>query len=155
MNVSTEGGSGSGRSSGDVDLNLAPIIDCFTVLIIFLLTSATFLSIGLLNTAAALPSSGPTDAKPPSISIEVILNTKNEIKVVVTGKMKSERSIASTGNKIDTNELKRQVEALQTQFPDTKGLVISAEDEVPYAQVIHVFDLLRVKFPSTLLGGFK
>ena len=39
-----------GNSSGqDVDLNITPIIDCFTVLITFLLASASFLSIGFFE----------------------------------------------------------------------------------------------------------
>jgi len=33
-------------NSQDVDINITPIIDCFTVLITFLLASASFLSIG-------------------------------------------------------------------------------------------------------------
>jgi biopolymer transport protein ExbD len=147
MNVSSDTG-------GDVDINLAPIIDCFTVLIIFLLTSATFLSIGLLNTAAALPS-GASDAKPPAISIEIALNTKNEAKVIVTGKLKTDHLISAHGTGLDGAEIKRYVEGLQQQYPDTKGLVISADDEVPYSQVIKTFDLVKDKFPSTLLGGFK
>ena len=37
----------------DFDLNLAPIIDCMTVLITFMLASASFLSIGILDAGVA------------------------------------------------------------------------------------------------------
>jgi biopolymer transport protein ExbD len=150
MNVSSGDGKG-----GDVDLNLAPIIDCFTVLIIFLLASASFLSIGILSVSAALPGQGASQEKPPSITVEVELTTKNDVKIHVTGKTKVDRSIASKAGEINTTDLMREVEGLQAQWPDTKGLILSAEDEVPYSQVVRVMELARVKFPAILLGGFK
>jgi biopolymer transport protein ExbD len=42
-----------GGNSQDADINLAPIIDCFTVLIAFMLVSASFLSIGVLDAGIA------------------------------------------------------------------------------------------------------
>ena len=42
----------------EVELNLTPVLDCFTVLITFLLASAGFLSIGFFE--AALPGAGPS-----------------------------------------------------------------------------------------------
>jgi biopolymer transport protein ExbD len=149
MNVS------SGGKGGDVDLNLAPIIDCFTVLIIFLLASASFLSIGILSAAAALPGQGASTEKPPSITLEVELTTKNDVKIHVTGKTKLDRSIASKSGELDTFTLVKEIEGFQAQWPDTKGLILSAEDEVPYSQIVRVMELTRVKFPALLLGGFK
>jgi len=46
----------------EVELNLTPVLDCFTVLITFLLASAGFLSIGFFE--AALPGAGSTANTP-------------------------------------------------------------------------------------------
>jgi biopolymer transport protein ExbD len=54
-------GGESGKKSREFDLNLAPIIDCLTVLITFLLASAAFLAIGQLT--AAGPSMKTTRAE--------------------------------------------------------------------------------------------
>jgi biopolymer transport protein ExbD len=54
--ISGGGGSPGRKSKGasqDFDLNLAPIIDCITVLIAFILISTSFISIGLLDAGIA------------------------------------------------------------------------------------------------------
>ena len=45
------GGGGGRHVESDFELNLAPIIDAFTVLIAFMIASASFLSIGILDAA--------------------------------------------------------------------------------------------------------
>ena len=60
-----------GSSSGqEVDLNITPIIDCFTVLITFLLASASFLSIGFFEAYTPGSSADPSQAEPDT---EVVL----------------------------------------------------------------------------------
>ena len=46
-------GNFEGSGGQDFELNLASLIDCFTVLITFLLASASFLSVGILDAGVA------------------------------------------------------------------------------------------------------
>ena len=55
----------SDSQSGDFELNLASMIDCFTVLIAFLLASSSFLSIGALD-VSVIGASAPQDNPPNS-----------------------------------------------------------------------------------------
>ncbi|MEK7690751.1 MAG: biopolymer transporter ExbD, partial [Bdellovibrionota bacterium] len=65
-------GGGHSGSSQDFDLNLAPIIDCFTVLITFLLISASFLSIGILDAGISAPGA-QTESEPQGASVDLTL----------------------------------------------------------------------------------
>ena len=76
----------SGSSSGqEVELNITPIIDCFTVLITFLLASASFLSIGFFEVVTPGPSVSAETVEP---DVEVILrvNSNQMVQMKIKGK---------------------------------------------------------------------
>ncbi|MGZ3709823.1 MAG: biopolymer transporter ExbD, partial [Bdellovibrionota bacterium] len=79
-------GVSSGKGSQDFELNIASIIDCFTVLITFLLASASFLSIGIFDAGVAAGAAESKDSKPPSVQILVELQPDHRLSVKLTGK---------------------------------------------------------------------
>ena len=75
-----------GSSSGqEVDLNITPIIDCFTVLITFLLASASFLSIGFFETNTPGSASDPTQGEPDT-EVVVRINSNHMAEFKLKGK---------------------------------------------------------------------
>src|ERR1051325_9357420 len=67
----------SGSNSGqDVDLNLAPIIDCFTVLITYLLVSASFISLSIFDVGISASGEAAPGQAPPVPPLSVILQLK-------------------------------------------------------------------------------
>ena len=56
-------------SDGEVELNITPIIDCFTVLITFLLASASFISIGFFDAYTPGNSADPGQSEPDTEAI--------------------------------------------------------------------------------------
>src|SRR3954462_13573955 len=110
MNVSDGGNGGQGGQSQDFDLNLAPIIDCFTVLITFMLASASFLAIGILDAQIALPGTSSTpNQKPPSINLDVELGANHEIKIKVTAKTKLAKKLPAKADDWDTATLGAEI----------------------------------------------
>src|SRR6476659_682938 len=110
MNVGGEGGGGS----QDFDLNLAPIIDCFTVLISFMLASASFLAIGVFDASvAANTGASNSNAKPPPIRIDIELTMSKELALKVEGKMNLTKKIAPKDNKYDANALIAELKTLK------------------------------------------
>src|SRR4051794_7527581 len=80
---------GEGGSSGDVDLNLAPIIDCFTVLITYMLVSASFISLTVFDVgvaatgeATSAPAAAPTD---PPVSMTLSVKASKMIEIKLSG----------------------------------------------------------------------
>lgn len=153
------GGEGDGRRGGggqDFDINLAPIIDCFTVLITFMLVSASFLSIGIMDAGVAAPSSAPANPneKPPALLVQIDLRPSQEIELKVTGKMSRTAKIKSVSGKPDYPTLTRELAGLKAKFPDTESLVLTAQDDVEYKSVVEAMESIRKTVPSVLLGGF-
>src|SRR6187551_2381865 len=73
----------------DFELNIASVIDCFTVLITYLLVSASFISISALDIDLTGVGDAPR-SEPPPVSIAVELDSKHSLHVKITGKEKDE-----------------------------------------------------------------
>src|SRR3954470_1256357 len=83
MSASVEGGSGQ-----DVELNLAPIIDCFTVLITYLLITASFINlaamdVGVSATGAAAPLDQPRG--PPPMFMTLLMAEGGKMTLTISG----------------------------------------------------------------------
>src|SRR5580698_2220639 len=79
---------GAGDSGQDVELNLAPIIDCFTVLITYLLVTASFLSLAALDVGVSATGTGtppPADSAPPPMVMSLEAMANGDIKINVRG----------------------------------------------------------------------
>ena len=145
----------SGPSGGgqDVELNLAPIIDCFTVLIAFMLVSASFLSIGLLDAGIAAAGPSTDNATPPPVSIEVIIKNELGFQVKVTGKENRTFSVPAKAKTLDLDSLAAQLKPLQEKWKSVTGATISADADVEYKDVIRTMEITRKSFPAVALGG--
>lgn len=153
MNV-TENGAQGGQGSQDFDINLAPIIDCFTVLITFLIASASFLAVGVLDTEKASESTVTTDATKPLIRIELELKRDKALKLKVSGQTELDRTIAADKGDWNLAELTGALGDLKGKYPATPNLVLSAEDDIEYLHVVRVMEAAKTKIPAVLLGGF-
>lgn len=153
MNVSDgSGGSGKGGSQ-DFDLNLAPIIDCFTVLITFMLASASFLAVGILDASVASNGPPPPDAKPPALKVDVELGLQKDISLKVNGKTKLEKKLPPLNGEWNSAALVQELTALKRQWPDTRSMTLNAHDDVEYLQVIKIMEAVKPQIPVVLLGG--
>jgi len=153
------GGAGSGKRHGpgsqDFDLNLAPIIDCFVVLIAFVLASAAFLSIGILDAGiAAAGAASTSNSTPPPINIVVELKKSHQMEVKVTGKMNRTIPIAATKDAWNYEALTQQLAGLKSSFPAVSAATLQADDAVEYREVVQSMEVVRKTLPAVLLGGF-
>lgn len=147
---------GQPEGGQDFDLNLAPIIDCFTVLITFMLASASFLAIGVFDAATAANTNVPSaNQTPPAIRVDVELTGKKELKLRVEGKAKFQKVFPPKEGTYDGTTLVGELKSLKSKFPDTTGFVLTAEDEIEYSQLIGLMEVFRKQVPalSILLGG--
>lgn len=139
-------------NSQDVDLNITPIIDCFTVLITFLLASASFLSIGFFeaSTAGVAGESTPTE---PEIEAVLKVNPNRTAELKVKGKANYTVSFNFTDpaglNKLD-DELKR----IQDSKYKVNQVLLSAEDSVDYKSISEVMDHIAKSQLPVVVGEF-
>ncbi len=143
-----------GSQGQDVELNLAPILDAFTVLITFMLASASFLSIGILDAGVSAPSAAPLDTTPPPVNISVTIKGHDKLTIEVTGKVKQTLNLAPTAQGLNFEELKVQLTQLKKTWPTVDALTLSADNSVEYRKIVKAMDESRKIIPVVLLGGF-
>ena len=114
------------RRDRDINIDIAPLIDCVFLLLIFFMVSSTFVSA-------------------PGIKIDLPEATSQEIvhqKEDVTIVMKFNNEIVFNQKQVSLDELK--IELAQTAKKDTKTLiVIKADAGVSHGKVVQVMDMAR------------
>ena len=135
----------SGRpQETDFELNLAPIIDCFTVLVTFMLASSSFLAITWME--AQLPGSAAADTAQTTqpVILDVRLTEKGA-KVGISGKGKSD---------VDSEDaVEPAVRSLASQVARVDGIRLHAEPGIAYGRLIKAFEGLRKVHPNVAVGG--
>lgn len=144
--IASESSGGRGGSQ-EVDLNIAPIIDCFTVLIAFMLASASYLSIGILDAGVSAGATAATDTTPPPIQITLELAPDSKLTLKVTGKAQSTRAL-------NLADLTPALSELKAKWPNVSALTLNATDLITYKDVVKTMEVARKTIPVVLLGGF-
>jgi biopolymer transport protein TolR len=147
----------SGVSTQDFELNLAPVIDCLTVLITFVLISASYISVGVLQAEVAAASTYPQvqQKTPDEEMLTVELKEDHSILLRLTGK-KSRVSRISPNSDGSWNykSLGDSLTVAKNDMPNMSSLVLNADSDVDYREVIKTMELARKTTPSILLGGY-
>lgn len=148
---------GEGGDSADVELNLAPIIDCMTVLVAFLLLSASYVSVYVLdaNLPPLVVASEEPVAPPNGITLSAMLKQTGELELKVSGaETSSELFRVDVGDDAAAERVRTRITEIKTKWPETKSLTLNGEDEVPYHEVVRVLEELRPAMANISLGGF-
>ena len=149
--------------SQDFDLNLAPIIDCFVVLIAFVMISSAFASIAILDAGV---SAGGDSVKSMSPSVQVTISLRSDfgatLKIASLNKIKktkgaSEIVFPATHGLASGEWPPKLTDALiqlKRDWPELHSATLVADNSVPYQSVVNAMDLVRKYIPDVLLGGF-
>jgi biopolymer transport protein ExbD len=149
--------SGDDDSGQDFDLNLAPIIDCFTVLITYMLVSAAFISFQMVEvTAVATSDTPPPDTPPPTeipMSLTVELKPGQVIDLHVAGKETAEYTIKALGDlDWDFPKLTSQLEQIKAKWPTIKEVSVKADNGTRYKQIVRVVEKLKKSISKVMVG---
>lgn len=142
-------------TSQDFELNLAPIIDCFTVLIAFVMISTVFASIGILDAGVAAGGEEAKAADPAPVHLTVELRRNHSIGLRISGKEKSELTIPALGSEDrDHAALTHKLVELKKRWPGLSGATLLADNTVGWQDVVGSMEVMRREVPNVLLGGF-
>ena len=136
-----------GSQSLDFELNLAPIIDAFTVLITFMLASASFLSISVFDAGFA-PAEAVGDPSPPPITITVNVKKAGSFELNLKGHTNSNKTFPNV------DALMEELKSVKAKYPTVLSITLSADDKVEYESVVQAMEKIRAPYPSVVLGGF-
>jgi biopolymer transport protein ExbD len=149
---------GGGENSGDVDLNLAPIIDCFTVLITYLLVSASFLSLTAFDVGVAASGQSAPGAvvKDPPLSLVIELDASKQLGIKLSGGKQNVNlavSIAAINSDWDLKALVSKLEEFKTKWPELNEASVTAEPSLKYKEVVKLVEALKKAMPKLYLAG--
>jgi biopolymer transport protein ExbD len=149
-----------GEGGQDVDLNLAPIIDCFTVLITYLLVTASFLTLSAVDVSVSASGTGAppavADNKPPPWAMSIELKNSYEMEILVKGGPKSEKftyKIDQTAGTWNFEQLTARLRDIQKRWPSLGEASVTAHPTVIYKDIVNVLHEIQTTMPKVYISG--
>ncbi len=146
---------GSTIEAGAVELNVMPFIDVFSLLTTFLLFSAVFIQIGVLEVQIPfLSNAKPPDFQKPERILEVKADVSKEfieISSSWTAAPTDEKKKQFPRNKAGIAEAHRELISIRTTHPDIDKLTMYSEDEITYKELAEVLDAVKFLSPGETL----
>lgn len=138
----------------DFELNLAPIIDCFTVLITYMLVSTAFISLSILEVQTATTAEQPADQQPaePQMSLSLALKEGNALEFKVSGREEASFIVQSGSGSWDLDRMTTQLGAIRKKWPTIQEVSVKADPVVRYKDIIKVVESLKKSMPKVFLG---
>jgi biopolymer transport protein ExbD len=130
------------RQRKPVELLLVPMIDIFTVLVTFLLMTAVFSRITILE--LDLPSSASKTVSTPAFRLEVIVRQQG---LELTNGSALIAKIPNLNGEYDLKSLSTIALSLKRDYPDTSAASVLLEPEIEYDHLIQVMDAIRTAEP--------
>ncbi len=134
--------SGNGRSS-NVELNLVPFIDLMSVLITFLLITAVWSQVSMIQLGSSLYAK-KTDDKPqetpPLADIPLRVDVKEMGFRIIIGSEKFE--IAKAGTEWNWPGLVERLKSIKEKYPEKNDGVITVDESLAYENLITGMDTM-------------
>jgi len=133
------------RERKPAELLLVPMIDIFTVLVTFLLMTAVFSRIAIMQ--IDLPSSAAPTPAEPKFRLEIIVRQDG---FELSDGKQSLGTIAKVGGAYDVNALSERVLTVKREHPTSEDASVLSEPKVPYDELVQVMDAVRsADLPAT------
>lgn len=153
-----ESGNGKGGRSKVVEPNLVPFIDLMSVLITFLLITAVWSQVSMIQIGSSIygkkNDSDPKPQLPPNVEIAMRLDISTKGYELFVGTETFKFPIQD--GVFDEMRLNAQLEKVKEQYPTKLDATIAMADNLPYERLIKGMDvLLKTGFSqiSVLTGG--
>lgn len=149
--------SGQNGRSTNVDVNIVPFIDLMSVLVIFLLITAVWTQVSMIQIGSSIygrKTSDETVTPPPRAEIPFRVDVTPVGYTVVVGR--DTMSIPKQGDAYDRAKLVEELKKIKETYPEKTDAVVTMNDELEYMHLIDGMDaLLQSGFPeiSVATGG--
>jgi biopolymer transport protein ExbD len=126
------------RERKQAELLLVPMIDIFTVLVTFLLMTAVFSRIAIMQ--IDLPSSAPAKPEEPKFRLEVIIRPDG---FELSDGKQPLAAIPKLNGAYDLNALSEHALAVKREHPTSDDASVLADPKVSYDSLIQAMDAIR------------
>lgn len=146
---------GGGSRDVNVDINIIPFIDLMSVIIIFLLITAVWTQVSMIQLGSSVygkaqdQSEAPPKEIDPPIPVEVYVTANSYI--ITLDKQKY--TIAKVDSDYDKRSLFDQLKAFKLQHADKKDAIVTVADEVIYNDMVEAMDvMMQAGFPEIIVS---
>jgi len=133
-------------------LNLTPMMDVLTVLVVFLLITAVFTSITIMDLNVPT-NTGEAVSSKQNFAIEVIVRKTG---LEIANGSSVEAAIPNVDGKYDLKKLSEMLENLKAQYPKKEDATVLMEPRIEYDYLVQVMDAVRGNgiplFPKISIG---
>ncbi len=140
-----------------VELNLVPFIDLMSVCIIFLLITAVWIQISMIQLgtsvyAKKVDENDPPPAQTPHAEVPFRIDVVSKGYKMILGSQVILVPLAKRG-RYDHEGLTKQLQAVKKVYPDKMDVVVTSEDKLLYKHLIMAMDLLlQAGFPQVSIA---
>lgn len=142
---------GGNKRSANVDLNIVPFIDLMSVLIIFLLITAVWTQVSMIQIGSSIYGKKTAQERsepPPKAEIPFRLDVRENGYRVLLGRQTTTVPKTADG-KYDDEALVAKLKEFKELYPEKVDAVVTVLDELPYETLIKGMDaLLTAGFPQ-------
>lgn len=145
-------GGGNGKRTVNVDVNIVPFIDLMSVLIIFLLISAVWTQVSMIQLGSSMYAQKNMDdtkkvKPPPHAQVPFRLDIKKSGFRVVIGK--KQLTIPKVQDEYDIEKLKEEFVKIKEMYQEKEDAVVFMTDDLEYEYLVVGMDaLLDTGFPQ-------
>lgn len=144
---------GRGRRREEADVNITAVMNIFLILIPFLLLTAVFVRIAVLE--LTLPSAGRQHTVAAE-NRQIVLNTLSisGAGFQLSSPYMNHRALSRVSGEFDYDGLISQLQATKAQYPMSEDIIIRPDADILYDVIIQVMDRCReAGFPNVQLAG--
>lgn len=120
-------------------LNLIPMMDILTVLVIFLLITAVFTHITIMELNVPTHTGGSA-VNTPNFSIEVVVRKTG---LEIANGSSVEAAIPKKDDKYDLEMLSKMLTRLKAQYPEKNDATVLIEPDIQYDYLVQIMDAMR------------
>ncbi|MEX0734457.1 MAG: biopolymer transporter ExbD [Steroidobacteraceae bacterium] len=136
------------RYRGRNDINIVPMLDVMVLLILFLIFTAVFSKMNILELNLPLEG-GPPPELPAVLELEVIVRGASiEVADRNTGLL---QRLPHTTDGADFTGLSNYLRRVKIRFPEKKDATVLLEADIPYDTMVQTMDTMK-SFDTTLEG---
>jgi biopolymer transport protein ExbD len=135
------------KHNESTDLDLTPMMNLMVVLAPFLLITAVFTRLSVLEIYLPPPASAELMSKLPLPEEQLVLTISiTEKGLVVANGTKIISFVQPTSNGHDLQSLSAVLQQIKARFPGVDNAIILSKPDIPYEQLVQVMDASRVAF---------
>ncbi|GMR20836.1 MAG: hypothetical protein BMS9Abin36_1433 [Gammaproteobacteria bacterium] len=123
------------------ELNITAFMNLMVILVPFLLITAVFSRITILELNLPAASSGKSKPPKQELQLEVIIRS-NSLEVA-DGRMGLIKRVRNTSAGYDYKALSKVLRQLKSRFPQKQNAMILAQSTTPYETLVHTMDAVR------------